>query len=135
MSHLDTGSRETLSHEEFVAAYNSGQLTVHANYRLAMRILSTSNLIPMRYRFATGFWICCLALAIPVDLFSWWKWEWNWEVAVPLGLLGLYFLWIPRTKGVQKSASEFVLEHALADKMFYELVPRPDLTVLRIERR
>lgn len=100
-----------MTHDEFVRAYRSGQVTVAVNRHLALRSMS-SPYVAKRYKAAHLFW------------------TWVWFLSVPAGIaiMILVKLWIgllvlvlgfflPRA--IRESSTEFVLDQALEDEGFY----------------
>jgi hypothetical protein len=105
-----------MTHPEFVAAFRARQISVRGNESLALQIMN-GNLMPMHYRASHAFW------------------TWVWFLMFPAAIaLGIWFRWWagvlcflatgPVKAGFKKSACEFILEHAIENEGFYNIVSK-----------
>lgn len=112
-----------MNHEEFVEKYNKGLLKVHVNESDALKI-ANSKVLPKRFQAAHIFWCWIWLLTIPagICLIIW--------VNLWAGI-GVLILGPIIKKAVKRSASEFVLEYALDNEEFYNIIVKSK--TLRIE--
>lgn len=108
-----------MTHEEFVRAYKSGQITVAVNRHLVLSLMN-SPYVAGRYKATHLFWTWVWFLAIPagiatVILVKWW---------IGLIVLALGFF-LPRA--IKNSATGFVLKQALEDEQFYHFATKEGL--------
>ena len=101
-----------MDHAEFARAFRAGEISVRLDRALALRVVG-SPLLPARYRAAHAFWSWLRLLMFPAAIalgiwYSWWA------------ALLCFLISFPVSSGVKASAFEFVLEHAVADRAFYE---------------
>jgi hypothetical protein len=94
----------TLPHAQFVAAYESGRLTVRIDPRVAGRFMSDRLLLPF-------FALPVLGLGVALALVGW---LWTGLAVIAAGMI------VPRL--IKRSAPGFILTHALADASFYDTV-------------
>jgi len=111
-----------VQHSDFVARYRAGRLSAHVDGSGALSI-ANGGLLPRRFQAAHLFWTWAWMLSFPLALAAvvWWEW-WIGALVLGVGLL------LPRA--IKRSASQFVLEHALDDQPFYEYVT--EAGVLRV---
>lgn len=113
-----------MTHAAFAEAFKAKGIQVRANRSLAFHVMNGS-LMPMRYRAGHIFW------------------SWVWLLMFPGALvLGVWFSWwaailcfvatSPLRNGIAHSACEHVLEHALEDANFYELVTKAGMFHIEI---
>lgn len=96
---------------EFVAGYRGGTVRVHVERALAMHVCDKHPSLPNRFRAAHSLWkIVSFLLLIGGIISLFWV---KWWVGIGITLLGILM-----APAVQKSAAEFVLEHALEDESF-----------------
>ena len=103
-----------MKHPEFVHRYRAGLLKAHVDESAALR-LANSGALPPRFRAAHTSWTWAWFLSFPAAIacFIWVTW-WVAAIVLVVGFL------LPRA--IKRSASEFVLEHALEDATFYDQV-------------
>jgi hypothetical protein len=101
-----------LEFQEFVSKYRAGAVSAMVDRSLAMHVCDKSARLPKQYRTAHAFWknvSFLLLVGGPVSII-WVPWYWG---------LGVFALGVIMAPAVQKSAAQFVLEHALEDAAFY----------------
>lgn len=112
-----------MEHHEFVHGYRSGVVSAHVDRPKAMHVCDCPALMPSRYRAAHHFWKYISLLLVIGGLISlFWV---RWWVGVSTLMLGLIMM-----PAIQRSASGFVLEHALEDAAFYQQMV--DAGILRV---
>jgi len=105
-----------LPHDEFVKAYRNGYAIVKVNIINSQTLLRT-RWMPARYRAAYYFWTFGWFFSLPIAIacFIWIKW---WA-----GLAVLLFgIGLPRA--IRQSAVNFVIEQALENSEFYNIVKK-----------
>jgi hypothetical protein len=101
-----------MNHEHFISAYRSGRVRVSVDRSRAVKVCESS-LMPTRYRAAHRLWGWIMMLLILGGLVSlFWV---PWWVGLGAALVGIIM-----APAIQKSACQFVLEHALDNASFYE---------------
>jgi hypothetical protein len=115
--------------EQFVGGYRSGQVAAKVDRSRAMYVCDRSARLPKHYKAAHSLWKNISFLLVAGGLVSlFWV---PWYVG-----LGAFALGVVMAPAVQKSAAQFVLEHALEDADFYEeMVSAGVLQVAAAERR
>jgi hypothetical protein len=113
-----------MEHSEFAHGYRAGLLKAHVDQSAALR-LANSGALPRRFRAAHTFWTWVWFLSFPAAIacFVWVRW-WVGATILVVGFL------LPRA--IKRSASEFVLEHALEDAAFYDQMA--EAGVLRVSQ-
>jgi len=91
-----------LKHNEFVAAYHSGRITVNFEPKSAARFLSARMLLPLMM-------LPVLGIGVALALIGW---LWTGLAVIALGII------VPRL--IKRSAPHFLLTHALQDAALYE---------------
>jgi len=103
-----------MNHSEFLEKYRKGLARAHINESDALQILN-ADIMPKRYFYAHTFWswvwLLSLIIGIPIAI-----WVNRW-VGIVIFILGLV---LPRA--IKSSASGFVLEYALENEDFYNIV-------------
>jgi hypothetical protein len=104
----------SLSHQEFVARYKAGGISVHVDQSAAMHVCDHHPMIDKPTRFAHHFWKStgCLIPVIGLVCFFFLKWYW----ALTIIVAGVALV-IP---AVRTSAAQFVLKASLDDELFYQ---------------
>jgi hypothetical protein len=111
-----------MTHDEFVKAYKSGQITAAVNRRLALRSMK-SPYVAKRYKTAHLFWTWIWFLSIPAGILlmifvKWW-----------IGLL-VFIIGFLLPRAIKESSTQFVLEQALEDEKFYQFAIEEGLLVI-----
>jgi uncharacterized membrane protein len=114
----------SVSHDDFVNSYRSGAIHVSVDRARAMHVCDQRHLMPARLRIAHEFWkLVAVGLflggCISLIWLAWW-------VGIAAAALGVMLMPM-----VQESATQFVLEHALEDADFYDLMSTTGIFVLR----
>jgi len=111
-----------MQHPDFVDGYRAGRLAAHVDGSAALQ-LANSSVLPRRFQAAHILWTWAWILSFPAAIvcFIWVRW-WVGAVVLVVGLS------LPRA--IKRSASQFVLEHALEDGAFYDEVVKAG--VLRV---
>jgi len=115
-------------HSEFINKYNNGEIKIHVNRSLALRVMNTK-LLPKRYQYAHIFWSWVWILSIPAAIVCiiWVKW---W-----VGLLVLVFVTPVISKATKKSACQFMIDHALEDQEFYNYAIEKGIIICEENKR
>jgi len=100
-----------LTHEEFIRAYNNGEVIAHVNKNMALRLIGNP-LVSKGYRAAHALWMMVWILTFPAAiicfvLVKWW-----------VGLIILFFSLL-LAKAMRESACRSVIEEALVNESFY----------------
>lgn len=95
-----------MTHDEFVAAYRSGRVTVNVNAPAAARLLSAKLMLPL-------FMLPVLGAGVALALLGW---IWSGLAVIALGVI------VPRL--IKRGAPHFLLTQALIDPALYDEVCR-----------
>lgn len=107
---------------EYKRLHAEGKILVGISHSNAQKVV---DFLPRRYQYATYFWSSIWLLSIPgfvcVSLFyRWW-----------VGLLLLFFVTRTLFRAINKSISQFVIEHAEDDEHFFTFLVERNLLVFK----
>jgi len=103
-----------MTHKEFVQGYKQGFVRAQIHESAAMQLMNTTA-IEKRYQYAHVFWSWVWILSIPMGIvLIIWVNKW---IGIAIILVGLI---LPRA--IKRTASEFVLEQAVKDENFYNVL-------------
>lgn len=111
-----------MNHAEFVKKYNNKELEILVNQSDALKVISAGYL-PKQYYFAHTLWSWIWFISIPFGIIYLFIELW-------VGVLVLFFISFLGGKAVKKSASQFVIEHAIDNEMFYKFLIDGEVIIL-----
>lgn len=113
---------QEMTYEEFIQGRRAGTIRVGIDESSALRLIDH---LPKRYQAAHMFWSWVWMLSIPgfICLSIFWRW---WA-----GLLLLFLVTPMIFRATNKSAAQFVLEHAQANKEFFDKLVANKLLVFK----
>ena len=108
----DVYKEPKISHEEFVRKYRAREISVLVHKTNSLRAISLEYL-PKMYYWAHTFWSWIWLLSIPAGIVMLFIKPW-------VGILILFFISFLGQRVIKETATQFVLEHALENEIFYK---------------